>query len=490
MLKMRNVILLAALMIFKAGCDAPEKEFPDKRTTLEFGDDGKFKIAQITDIHLHHDDEEEVEKTKTAIRHVFETENPDLFVLTGDIVNAPADKGWETIAGLFSAFDTPWAVTLGNHDDEDVWTREEIFDFLEKQSGFVGKKGPDISGTGNYIIPLVTKESPEERALLYFFDSHGYPDNPNRGSYDWVKFDQIEWYRRKSNEYTKQNDDKPLPSLAFFHIPVPEYVNAAESSGYMGRKEEGVFSPDINSGLFAAFLEMRDVMGTFVGHDHNNNYIGIYHDIALAFGQISGYGGYGDFSRGSRIIEMTQGEFGFNTWIRNLETDTFHYNYPLGTTFREQDMNFLPAVEQPDELIQGLSYHYFEGEFISVRQLNDTEPLKAGRVDNIDIGIADAEDHFGFEFYGYIKIPHQGRYNFYTLSDDGSQLYIHDKLVVDNDGSHSLQRKDGTIDLEEGFHPIRILYFDDYMGEKMEAGISGLRIRETVIPDDMLFTKP
>ncbi|MFW5757279.1 MAG: PA14 domain-containing protein [Bacteroidota bacterium] len=486
----KKSLWVITFIIFLMGCHTSEREPSEKGTSLKFGTDGSFKIAQVTDIHLHHDDAEEVRMTKNAIQNVWETEDPDLFILTGDIVNSPADKGWETIAGIFSEFGIPWAVTLGNHDDEDVWSRNEIFDFLEKQPGFIGKKGPDISGTGNYIIPLLSSESQQEKALLYFFDSHAYPENPNRGSYDWIKFDQIEWYRNKSSEYTKQNDQKPLPALAFFHIPLPEYAMVEKSPTFMGRKEEGVFSPDINSGMFAAFVEMKDVMGTFVGHDHNNNYIGIHHEVALAFGQVSGYGGYGDFSRGSRIIELSEGEYGFNTWIRNLETDTFHYNYPFGATFKEQDVDYVAAVKEPDQLIRGLSYHYFEGKFSSVNEMKGLQPLKSGKVKNINIDIADVEDHFGFEFSGYIRIPYKGIYNFYTFSDDGSQLFINDSLVVDNDGSHSLQRKDGTIALEEGYHSIKILYFEDYMGQKMEAGISGLKVRETKITDDMVFTEP
>ena len=483
-----KILQSIAIIVILFACNRTQQPVDEPETVLEFGENGKFKIAQITDVHLHNNDKEEVSKTREAILNVNETEQPDLYVLTGDIVNAPSDEGWKTIAGIFSSFETPWTVTLGNHDDEDVWSRDEIFDFLMQQPGFVGQKGPDISGVGNYIIPLVTNKDQQKKALLYFFDSHGYPDNPERGSYDWIKFDQIAWYREKSTQFTQQNNGKPYPALAFFHIPLPEYKFAEGSTTFKGIHRDGSSPPDINSGLLASFVEMKDVMGTFTGHDHLNNYIFIYQDVALAYGQISGYGGYGDFSRGSRIIELSEGEYGFNTWIRNLETDTFHYNYPFGATFREQEIDYLAAVNKPEKQTQGLSYYYYEGEFSSVKEMTGSEPIRSGKIENIDIDIADAEDHFGFEFSGYIQIPYKGMYNFYTFSDDGSQLYIGDSLVVDNDGSHSLQRKDGTIALEEGYHPIKIMYFEDYMGQKMEAGISGLRIRETVIPDDMLFT--
>ncbi len=482
------LLSLAVAVIFMA-CSTPTETDKDTGITapLKFNNDGKFKIAQFTDIHLHTTNPGEPEKTRETIEYVLRTEKPDLSVLTGDIVNSPAPEGWQYIADIFSGSGIPWAVTLGNHDDEDAWSREQIFEFLEKQEGFVGIAGPDLSGVGNYIIPLQSASTPETAALLYFFDSHGYPQNAKRGSYDWVKFDQIQWYRNQSTALTEANNNTPYPALAFFHIPTPEFLDVVGNETYMGIKEEGVASPELNTGLFAAFIEMQDVMGAFVGHDHYNNYIGILHDVALAFGQTSGFGGYGDFTKGGRIIEITQGEYAFNTWISTPDGVTFEYNYPSGMSFSEEILNPMPAVETPDELSSGLNYRYFEGKFKSTAEMLATEPKRTGNVSNFDISDADVTDHFGFEFTGYIKIPKTGYYRLYTFSDDGSVLYIGDSLAVDNDGSHSLRRRDGRIALEEGYHPIRVVYFEDYMGEKLEVGISGLTIRETPIRDEMLF---
>ena len=36
------------------------------------------------------------------------------------------------------------------------------------------------------------------------------------------------WYVESSVGYTERNGGKPLPSLAFFHIPFPEYNEAAQ----------------------------------------------------------------------------------------------------------------------------------------------------------------------------------------------------------------------------------------------------------------------
>ena len=65
----------------------------------------------------------------------------------------------------------------------------------------------------------------------------------------------------------------PLPALAFFHIPLSEYNEAAsdENAILYGTRMEKACSAAINTGMFAAMKEAGDVMGTFVGHDHDND---------------------------------------------------------------------------------------------------------------------------------------------------------------------------------------------------------------------------
>lgn len=102
---------------------------------------------------------------------------------------------------------------------------------------------------------------------------------------------------------------------------------------------------------------------------------------------------------------------------------------------------------------------------------------------------AESKDSFALVFKGFIEIPERAVYRFYTYSDDGSKLSIDGKVVVDNDGSHSAQRKEGKIALEPGLHEIELVYFEDYMGEILEVGWSSRFIREEVIPDKVLFTR-
>lgn len=109
-----------------------------------------------------------------------------------------------------------------------------------------------------------------------------------------------------------------LPALAFFHIPLPEYDEVWRTALCRGSRHEPVCAPSINSGFFAALVEAGDVMGTFAGHDHVNDFEGELHGIRLCYGRASGFSPYGreGFERGARVIQLQEGERAFRTWLR------------------------------------------------------------------------------------------------------------------------------------------------------------------------------
>lgn len=72
-------------------------------------------------------------------------------------------------------------------------------------------------------------------------------------------------------------------------------------------------------------VEMGDVMGTFVGHDHSNDYCGTLHGIRLCYGRSTRYVSYVDgvrkdkFPTGARVIRLRADERQFETWIRQSD---------------------------------------------------------------------------------------------------------------------------------------------------------------------------
>lgn len=450
---------------------------------------GKFKIAQFTDLHWTPQSDKCAE-TEATIRAVLAAETPDIAILSGDVVTEdPADKGWEAVVHIFEDTKTPFVVTMGNHDAEHM-DKNAIYDFLLKSPYYAGCKGPeDIMGMGNCVIPVYgSQKAGTVAALLYCMDSNDYQPNKLYGAYDWIHFDQIAWYRAQSEQYTRANHGKPLPALAFFHIPLLEYNELAGDGKTFGNdREGGVASADLNSGMFAAVADMGDVMGIFAGHDHDNDYLGINKGIALGYGRVTGTDAYGELTRGARIIELYENRFKFDTWITTPAGREATYYYPSGlNSEEEQTATYSPAVSVSSPA-QGVAYTYYEGKCKRVADITRCSKVKEGVMPNISIEEAAVTDHFAYEFRTLIQIPERGVYRFYTFSDDGSVLYIDGQEVVNNDGGHSARRAEGKIALEKGFHELRLLYFEDYMGQELEVGFTGRDIPETRLPDSMLF---
>lgn len=88
-----------------------------------------------------------------------------------------------------------------------------------------------------------------------------------------------------------------------------------------GIKEEFVYCPRYNTGLFSSFKSNGNMKGVFCGHDHNNDYSGNYHGIELVFGRKTGYGSYGPtVQRGGTVIKLKE-------FINSEGKSDFYFSY-------------------------------------------------------------------------------------------------------------------------------------------------------------------
>ncbi len=123
------------------------------------------------------------------------------------------------------------------------------------------------------------------------------------------------------------------------------------------------------------------------------------------------------------------------------------------------------------KLKQGVRYEYYEGEWEKLPNFKTLRSLSKGVVKNFKIqGLNKREDSWGLVFDCYYYAAHSKVYNFFTRSDDGSQLLINDIMVVDNDGDHSVRQMDGSIYLEKGYHKMEVRYFDNHHGHQLDTG--------------------
>jgi hypothetical protein len=74
-------------------------------------------------------------------------------------------------------------------------------------------------------------------------------------------------------------------------------------------------------------------------------------------------------------------------------------------------------------------------------------------------GVTKRFEWFAIDYRGRFYVNRPGRYDFTLISDDGSKLYIDDKLLIDNDGLHPTASQTGSVKLAGGIHRIRVSYF-------------------------------
>lgn len=279
---------------------------------LSYNKDGKFKIVQFTDLHVKYGNPMS-DVAIQCVEEVVDAEKPDLVIFTGDIIYAaPGRDGLSAVLTPLKKRGIPFAVTLGNHDDEQDLSRAEVYAYVRSFDNCVQKADE------NYVIEVADRKG-KVSTILYCMDSHAYTLIEGVGRYGWHSREQVNWYAEQSARYTAANGGTPLMALAFFHIPLPEYAYASVIDGHplIGVRRERVTCPALNSGLYTAMRECGDIAGIFAGHDHNNDYTTIWHGILLGYGRYSGGNTvYNHLSNGGRVIELTEGSREFSTWLR------------------------------------------------------------------------------------------------------------------------------------------------------------------------------
>ena len=136
---------------------------------------------------------------------------------------------------------------------------------------------------------------------------------------------------------------------------------------------------------------------------------------------------------------------------------------------------------------QGINYKYYEESFKKLPSFNNLTSKSSGSVDDFVLPEIVRDENFALKYYGYVKIPKDGLYTFYTTSDDGTVILIDGKLVVNNDGQHAMEEQSGNVMLNTGYHKIELLFFQGGGGMGLSASIKGPEMEKQIIPKDMLF---
>jgi len=279
--------------------------------TLQFNSSGYFTIVQFTDLHYGTSDEKDAHTTQLQ-KNILSWIKPDLVVISGDgvftsdnVASGWFKSQWKKFTAPTVEAKIPYAFTLGNHDAEGDLTRRQIVRLDATSPYSIRNQSAGIPDTANFRVPVyASKNNSQLAAHLWVLDSGDYGCGDVNEGYGCIESDVVEWYDEESKK-VKQEHGSNVHHLAYFHIPLPEYLNVYNNEEIYGHANEGVYCSVWNTGFFSRAKNNGDIQAMFVGHDHNNDFGGFYEGIELVYGRKSGYGLYGAL-HGARVVRLKE----------------------------------------------------------------------------------------------------------------------------------------------------------------------------------------
>ena len=364
------VLLSAVLLASCAALFAAAKTSEEADTHLQYGEDGKFRIMQISDMQDYFPMKT---VTKRVLRKVLAEYPADLIVLTGDnIASTTLIKPYAALAiheamKIFEKNGTPVVMVYGNHDSERTTANKAWqMKVYEKYKCFIGCAGEDFGedNLGTYYVPIYSSKDPNEMVSnIWMIDSGTYNVENDLGGYGCVTKKQIEWYKTTS-ERLEQENGKKIPSLMFQHIVIPEIWDALDEhdeqtegsighngkfytlpKGATGTLAESPCPPNYSNGQFDAVCERGDVMAMFFGHDHVNSFAFNYKDVDLVNTPGVGFQSYNSEEEGVRLITLDESKP--DTYETGIVTyfDLFDRNDAVAYNLFMSDSSTVPDSE-------------------------------------------------------------------------------------------------------------------------------------------------
>lgn len=347
---------------------------------------GKFKILILSDVQ---DTDTPQRETTALLEAALDEAKPDLVVLLGDntagwwknVDKAATEAAVDAVAKPIDSRNIPFALVFGNHDHEGLCdeqngmqeeeAKELLLSYFQKYKTCLAVEGEEMTGVCNYNLPVKSSDGEKIVYNLWFMDSNPYTPESEGGGYGYVHQDQTAWYQSTAAQLKAQNGGETVPAMLFQHIIVPEVYDMlkevpAGTSGavrgngsykshyytvsdavYQGALNEGPCPPDKNGGQFKSWLETGDIVAAFFGHDHTNDFAGVYEGIHLVATPAVTFYSYG-YHRGVRTITLDEADLStFTSEILTFEdlTDLKVKNlYKANHGYYEYKYRFLPIA--------------------------------------------------------------------------------------------------------------------------------------------------
>ena len=290
------------------------RELLYSKHTLYCNEDGSFRVLIIADAHMNvNGNAQDVQEVKDRIKLLVDRESPNLVIFTGDntIGSSSEDLLRQNITALVSYIEEkqiPWCHVYGNHDHERAISEERQQVVYESFEYCISKTdSEDLTGVGNYVHGVYSKSGALVSAI-YLLDSGTYA---SEGGYDYIRQDQIDWYKSAS-ELLEEYNGKLVPSIMAFHIPLIENNTAHNNRNnkdlvysYSGEKNENICASNTDTTLLETIWERGDVKAIVTGHDHVNTYMYNYLGVKLCSSpNVSDLTYYTSAVQGGRVFDL------------------------------------------------------------------------------------------------------------------------------------------------------------------------------------------
>ena len=114
-------------------------------------------------------------------------------------------------------------------------------------------------------------------------------------------------------------------------------------------------------------------------------------------------------------------------------------------------------------------------------------PVRSGLTNAFALGMETRSAFFAVRFRGYLNVTSPGAYTFYSMSDNGSMLWIGSAPVVDNNGAGQMQEASGTTNLAPGLYPITVGFCQYANQYGLTVSWEGPGIAKQAIPPEVLY---
>lgn len=296
--------------------------------TVEVESDREIRVLQLSDTQIIESEQQRThtrlatslynrwiiskkdENYHNCINAVIKSYNPDLIIITGDLVYGEFDDSGESLIEFINFMDNfkiPWAPVFGNHDNESHkgvdWQCKQLVN-----SNYCLFKQRKLTGNGNYTVGL--KQDGIYKRVFFMLDSNGCSNMSdeslaNGHSKKTVGFgeDQIEWYTTLSKKILSTEPRAKLS--AAFHIQLKVFEKAFAKYGYETNIPFNIESTNNNAETDFGFigaklksswdneekvwysLKNTGFDSIYVGHEHANSASVVYDGVRLQYGQKS-----------------------------------------------------------------------------------------------------------------------------------------------------------------------------------------------------------